>query len=199
MAFYRKQPIVTLETKRLLLRPLRELDAPRVQSLFPNYNLLRYMNAAIPWPYPEDGAISFIRSVLPKMEAQEEYYWAIVQKGAEDEALVGVIGLTPASDEDHRGFWIGEPYWRRGYVKEASAAVNDFAFETLGMQELLLGNAEANLGSHRVKEAAGAEIVSRGMDNYVSGQLPSVRWRLTAEAWSLHREAFLASGSSPAF
>lgn len=41
-------PIPILETSRLLLRPL--------QALFPHFEILQYMSAAIPWPYPDDGA-----------------------------------------------------------------------------------------------------------------------------------------------
>jgi RimJ/RimL family protein N-acetyltransferase len=161
-----------------------------VQELFPSFTMLRYMNAAIPWPYPEDGAISFIRMVLPRMSAQEEYYWAIYRKGYE-EGMIGTIGLTPGSDSDHRGFWLAEAFWGQGYMTEAVAAVNDFAFDRLGMPEMLLGNARDNVGSHRLKEKAGAEIIGFEESDYVSGRLPSVKWRLTAEAWRKHREAFL--------
>lgn len=189
MAAYRKLPIVPLETPRLLLRPLALEDAPRIQALFPNPNVLRYMALAIPYPYPENGAVEFVRRVLPPMAAQEEYYWALLLKGREDEGLVGVIGLTPASDEDHRGFWLGEPYWGQGLMREAASAVNDFAFDRLGMTELRLGNAAPNLASHRLKASAGAEILSVEDTAYVGGTFPGVRWRLTAEAWRQSRPA----------
>ena len=48
MAAYRKAPIAKLETPRLVLRPMDEGDAPRIQALFPNPNVLRYMAASIP-------------------------------------------------------------------------------------------------------------------------------------------------------
>jgi RimJ/RimL family protein N-acetyltransferase len=186
MAAYRKTEIVPLQTERLVLRPVALSDVPRIQLLFPHLNVLRYMNAAIPWPYPADGAQDAVQKFLAKMETQEEYYWAITRKGEGE--LMGVIALTPASDEDHRGFWIGEAYWGRGYMREATAAVNDFAFDVLQMEELLLGNAEPNVASHRLKESAGAEIVSIGEEDYVGGRFREVRWRLTAEAWKATRK-----------
>src|SRR5690349_13153207 len=131
MAAFRRVPIRVLDTARLRLRPLEYSDALRIQALFDSPNVLRYMNAAIPWPYPEDGAMQHLRAVLPRMEAGEEYYWAIGLRES-DEGLIGVIGLTPASDEDHRGFWLGEPYWGQGYMREAVRAVNDCAFDELG-------------------------------------------------------------------
>ena len=187
MAHYRPVPIVPLETPRLGLRPLEEEDAPRIQFLFPHPNVVRYLAAAIPWPYPDDGAERFLRRVLPKVEAREEYDWAILRKGHEGEGLVGLIGLYPASDEDHRGFWLGEAYWGQGLMREAASAVNDFAFDALGMEALLLNNAAPNLASHRLKESAGAEIVSVEDTEYVGGTFPGVRWRLTREAWRENR------------
>ncbi len=196
MASSSKQPIVALETPRLRLTPLQETDAPRIQVLFPNYNVLRFINAAVPWPYPEDGASSFVEQSLLRMAAQEEYVWAIFRKDFQDEGLIGVISLSPAAIEDSRGFWIGENYWGQGYMKEAAACVTDFAFGTLGMPELLLSNAEPNTASHRLKEAAGAEIILIKDTGYVGGTFPGVRWRLTAEAWAQHRKSFF-SGSNP--
>lgn len=183
MAEYRKVPIAPLETPRLRLRPLAEADAPRIQLLFPNPNVVRYLASAIPWPYPDDGAVEFVRRTLPKVEAREEYDWAILRKGHEDEGLVGLIGLYPASDEDHRGFWLGEPYWGEGLMGEAATVVNDFAFDALKMTELLLNNAEPNAASHRLKASVGAEVVDVHPTEYVGGTFPGVRWRLTAEAW----------------
>ena len=183
MAAYRRVPIREMETARLRLRPLAPSDAPRIQALFPNSNVVRYMAAAIPWPYLDDGAETFLRTILPKVEAGEEYDWAILLKGREDEGLIGLIGLYPASDEDHRGFWLGEPYWGLGLMREAAGRVNDFAFDELGMAELFLNNAAPNLASHRLKASAGAEVVRVEETAYVGGTFPGVRWRLRAEAW----------------
>jgi [ribosomal protein S5]-alanine N-acetyltransferase len=58
-----------LETERLLLRPLEVADAPAAQALFPRWEIVRYLAAVVPWPYPSDGALTFYRDVaLPAME-----------------------------------------------------------------------------------------------------------------------------------
>ena len=187
MAAYRRVPIPTIETARLRLRPVEMADAPRVQELFDNFNVVRYLNATIPWPYPSDGAETYLADCVPKMAAQEQYLWAITLRDRPEEGLIGLIGLFPVSDEDHRGFWLGEEYWGRGLMREAVAAINDFAFDELGMAELLLNNAEPNVASHRLKESLGAEIVSVQETEYIGGTFPGVRWRLTAEAWHRHK------------
>jgi ribosomal-protein-alanine N-acetyltransferase len=45
----------TLETRRLILRPLEIADADEVQILFPHWEIVRYLNNRVPWPYPPDG------------------------------------------------------------------------------------------------------------------------------------------------
>lgn len=187
MATYRKTPIVPLETVRLWLRPLQESDAPRIQLLFPRPNMVQYMSSAIPWPYPPDGAMDLMSKALPKIEAQEEFLWAILRKGREQEGLIGLIALTPDSDEDHRGFWIAEAYWGQGLMSEATAAVNDFAFDVLGMEAMLMNNAEPNVASHRLKESIGAEIIAVRDADFIGGRFREIRWRLTAESWRRYR------------
>jgi RimJ/RimL family protein N-acetyltransferase len=191
MAEFQRRPIPVLETERLLLRKATMADAPRIQKLFANANVLKYMHAGIPWPYPEDGAVEFLGRTLPKVDAEEEYYWVIVEKEHRKDGLIGVISLTPGSDEDSRGFWLAEHYWGRGYMGEAVAAVTDFGFRELKMPYMLLNNAEPNVASHRLKEKAGAEIIGIEDRNYVGGTFPGVRWKLTAEAWEKHRDRFL--------
>ena len=64
------EDIPTLYTERLILRPLQLADADAVQQLFPHWDVVRYLNAAVPWPYPEDGAFAYLRDiVLPAVAA----------------------------------------------------------------------------------------------------------------------------------
>lgn len=184
-------PIPILKTPRLVLRALRLEDAPQIQGLFPHWAMLQFMAAAIPWPYPEDGARTHLETVLPKMAAGEEYDWAITMKAEGDDQPIGIISLYPEG-EDNRGFWLAQAYWGRGLMKEAVFAVNDFAFETLGMPHLTLNNAEPNKASHQLKESSGAKIVAVNDDvPYVGGRFRQIRWRLTRADWDVHRGSFL--------
>ncbi len=183
----------TLETARLILRPKRLEDLPRTQELFPHWEIVKYMAATIPWPYRPEAAEDYYRTVaLPANESGDEYHWTLALKADPERRLIGNISLTPKDKEDSRGFWIGLPYQRLGYMKEAVCAVNDFAFDVLGMPELILNNAEPNLASHRMKELSGASIIARNENHpYCGGQtFTQIRWRLTAEAWRANRHKF---------
>ena len=52
-----------LETVRLVVRPLELADAEQMQVLFPQWEIVRYLLAEVPWPYPADGAFKFYRDV----------------------------------------------------------------------------------------------------------------------------------------
>lgn len=52
-----------LYTKRLVLRPLQLADAQQTQRLFSQWEIVKNLNAIVPWPYPDDGALNFYRDV----------------------------------------------------------------------------------------------------------------------------------------
>lgn len=180
-----------LETERLILRPLALSDAPAIQRHFDNWNIVRHLSAVVPWPYPADGAEKFVRMQLGKISDGEEIcHWVLVPKGGDGEAI-GNIHFRPYADsaKGNRGFWLAEPYWRRGLMTEAIAAVNDFAFLTLGLDHFYVCNAATNEASRRVKQKTGAEFVGFIELAHHGGQSKSERWIVRREAWLRGRSA----------
>lgn len=175
--------ICDLVTARLRLRPLALSDAPTIQQVFPDWEVAKYLSDQIPWPYPDDGAITFVESELERIEEGTHFTWAITLMSDPNSTLIGLISLMPHSKSDHRGFWLSRPFWGQGIMREAADRVTEFAFETLKLSELKLANAAANEGSRRIKIAAGAELVETTEENFVSGRLASEKWVLTAERW----------------
>lgn len=178
-------PTPTLETERLILRPMRLEDAPAVQRLFPHWEVVRHLLAKVPWPYPDDGAETNLRECLERRSKGEQLFWAITLKGAGDE-LIGRIDLRPDSgDHEMRGFWLAHSHWGKGLMTEAADAVTTYAFESLGWPYIYVTNAASNIASHRIKEKQGFELVDVIDGEFVSG--PDRR-----EVWILRREAWLA-------
>jgi [ribosomal protein S5]-alanine N-acetyltransferase len=64
-------PTPVLETRRLTLRPLRQEDVPAIQRRFPRWEVVRYLAAHVPWPYPDDGAASHVAHSLGQMARGE--------------------------------------------------------------------------------------------------------------------------------
>ena len=102
----------TLETERLLLRPLELSDAEQVQILFPDWEVVKYLNAIVPWPYPSDGALTYFRDrALPAMARGDEWHWTLRLRENPGQ-IIGAIGLIRGST-DNRGFWLATPWQRQ--------------------------------------------------------------------------------------
>ena len=175
-------PTPTLETPRLLLRPLELADAPQLQLLFPHWEIVRYLTAQVPWPYPPDGAYRYIRDMaLPSIEHGETWQWTLRLNTSPDQ-IIGSIDLRTKENEN-RGFWLALPWQGQGLMTEACEAVTDFWFNTLNFRVLRAPKAVANVPSRRISERQGMRLVATEDRGYVSGRFPSEIWEITAEEW----------------
>lgn len=174
--------IPTITTSRLILRPLDLTDADAVQALFPRWEIVRFLGTHVPWPYPADGALTFIRDMaLPAMQQGTEWHWSIRPKLA-PEQLIGVISLMDKPD-DNRGFWLDSEWQGQGLMTEASLAVTDYWFETLERALLRAPKAVANVPSRRISERSGMRIVKTEDRDYVSGRFREEVWEITRDEW----------------
>ena len=169
-------------TERLILRPLEIGDAEKIQELFPHWEIVRYLQNRVPWPYPTDGALFYCREIaLPQMERGEAWHWTLRLR-SEPSRIVGFISLIKG-DESNRGFWLGLPWQGQGLMSEACAWANDYWFETLGFSVLLVAKAAANAASRRISEKQGMRMVGVVEKDYVSGRLAAEVWEIEAEEW----------------
>jgi [ribosomal protein S5]-alanine N-acetyltransferase len=187
-------------TERLLLRPLCLADAPQIQRLFPQWQVVKYLASRVPWPYPPDGAEQFIRnSALPQMERGKAWFWTL-RLLSHPGQLIGLISLTLGEDEN-RGFWLDPAHRGNGYMTEACFWANDFWFDTLGHPLLRVPKAIANSASRRISQRMGMRVVRIEDRDYVSGPLPSEIWEITAgewRAWKLSHPSPLTLSRKPA-
>jgi RimJ/RimL family protein N-acetyltransferase len=187
--------IPILQTSRLILRPLQLTDAAQVQVLFPKWEIVRYLTAQVPWPYPPDGAYQFYRNVaLPAMERGDAWHWMLALKSAPGE-VIGSIGLMK-SKEVNRGFWLGLQWQGKGLMTEACEAVTDYWFNTLKFPVLRVPKAVANTGSRRISEKEGMCVVAVDERDYVCGRLPTEVWEITAEEWRARQPKSLGQNQS---
>ena len=170
------------QTARLLLRPISIDDAAQIQELFPHWEIVRYLRNVIPWPYPADGALRFIRDFgLPAVARGDEWIWTLRLK-SEPERIIGILNLR-RGPHDNRGFWIGLAWQGQGLMSEACAWANDFWFKTLGFPVLRVAKARDSTTSRRISEKQGMRFVGAEERDYVCGRLPSEIWEITADEW----------------
>lgn len=180
-----------IETERLLLRPLRERDAPRLVKLA-NRVEIAHMLATMPHPYSLSDAEDFLDTVrkLPANAAN----FAVTLKDAPDE-LIGGTGYGPTNRADkptHEidfGYWLGLDYWGKGYATEAAKAVIRHAFEVNTIEQIDTEHLTVNPASGRVLAKAG--FVDKGeLTCYSQGSgetRPSRKMVLTKARYLQHK------------
>ena len=183
-----------LETERLFLKPLRLADAEQTQRLFPQWEIVQFLNARVPWPYPEDGAYQFYHDILmPAIEGGKEWHWTLRLKESPTNHI-GAIGLF-RHERDNRGYWLGLPWHGRGLMTEAVVAVNNYWFDVLGNNILYTQKAITNNGSIRISEKTGMRVIALEERDFVSGRIMAQVWEITAEEWHITRALFNKSAT----
>lgn len=144
------KPYPTLRTERLILRAITLEDAPKVQRLAAARQVAE-MVYPIPHPYTVGMAEEWIATHRAAFEAGEAVIIAITRR--EDETLYGAIELTinPQDANAEIGYWIGVPYWSRGYARE----VVRYGFEELGLHRIHAGHFASNSASGRILKKIG--------------------------------------------
>lgn len=150
---------VRLETERLTLR------AP-IHADFRQWSALREASRAFLKPWEPTWAPDH----LTRKSFTNRVYWAqrSITNGTavplflirrEDEAVLGAITLDhirrgPAQSAT-TGYWIGEPFARMGYMREAIEAVVHYAFTTLDLSRIEAGCLPENTPSRALLETCG--------------------------------------------
>lgn len=155
-----------LRSPRLLLRPFVAADAADVRRQAGDARVA-VAAAAIPHPYPEGAAESWIATHLPLWRARREAHFAIVPSGPGGGGagrLVGAIALIGIDLHDEGaeiGYWIGVDHWGRGYASEAARRLIGFARDELGLTRIVGRCVGGNPASARVLEKAGLQLEGR--------------------------------------
>jgi RimJ/RimL family protein N-acetyltransferase len=144
----------TLHTKRLLLQPFDESDAAAVQRLAGD-RAIADTTLNIPHPYEDGMAEHWIGQRAEQFHAGTHTVLAIVERDTEQ--LVGAIGLTidSAYRKAELGYWVGVPYWNRGYATEAARAILEYGFRNLDLNRIAAQHLARNPASGRVMEKIG--------------------------------------------
>ena len=137
------------------------------------------MLARMPHPYGEAEARAFL-AMTGLQRPGASYALTLAGTGT----FVGCAGLNATDRGLELGYWIGEPYWKRGYATEAAHALVDLAFRSTGIAVLHASARVINPASRRVIHKCGFQYAGQGMMNsMVAGQVPVERYRLDRKTW----------------
>ena len=174
-----------LKTERLLLRPWQEEDAERLYELARDPDV----GPRAGWPphVSVEDSLGIIRGVLGAPET-----YAVVCK--ESGLAVGSVGLSGTDarleglPEDARqlelGYWIGRPYWGRGYAPEAARALLARGFSALDCAAVWCSHYAFNGQSRRVIEKCGFHYrLHRETTDLLGVTHDTLFYVLTREEW----------------
>ena len=137
-----------ISTARLVLRPWARQDLNRLVKLGNNYAVAKNLST-FPHPYSMRDAEEWF-----EMQGAQFLYPAKIGGTlaiALDGEAVGGIGIHPERmDHPELGYWLGEPYWGKGYATEAAAALIAYAFTEGGLDAICAGHYWDNHASGRV-------------------------------------------------
>lgn len=136
-------------TARLFLEPITPEDADGIRLLAGDEAVARSA-LNIPHPFEEGMAEAWIGGLKP-----DDVVLAIRQKGKD--SIIGMIGLIrdEVNESAELSYWIGRPYWGRGFAGEAAMAVVEYGFRSLGLNRIFATTLGRNAPSIRVLEKAG--------------------------------------------
>jgi RimJ/RimL family protein N-acetyltransferase len=204
----RRTPV--LATERLRLRPVRLADAKAIAALV-NDRRIAENTARIPHPYTLADAEAFITAAAGS--ATEAAFAITLARDTRDRerarpgldpgwepafgqdhaphsdrgTLIGMCGLEwHPGEEPEIGYWLGVPYWGRGYATEAAHAVIDHAFEDLRLELLTAGARVSNPASRRVLEKCGFQWTGVVLTRIraIASAAPIDRFRLDRRLWA---------------
>ena len=156
-------------TQRLTLRPLGPQDAPSIARFVGDLDVARWLTR-VPHPYGIEDAHAFI-----ERSAGDEFTYAVIAQST----FAGVMSIT-----DELGYWLGQPFWGRGYATEAANALVSHYFDAWD-DDIQSGFVLGNSASRNVLEKLGfapldrREVVSASLGDTVTVQ----KMRLTRAAW----------------
>lgn len=144
----------TLETKRLILRPLSLNDVEHIyKSWTSDPDVAKYMI----WDLHESisDTLAWVKQEVEAIDSDDNYTWGMVLK--ENNELFGTIGLTRKNNSEtfSFGYNIMKSYWRNGYTTEAGRTVLSFAQNTLGIKKFFCRHATENIASMKVMTKLG--------------------------------------------
>lgn len=151
----RVSAVPEIRTARLLLRAWRRED----RDAFAAINADPLVAESLGGPISRERSDATADRAETSLETNGLGFWAVEVPGVAP--FVGMAGLcipafeAPFMPAVEAGWRLGSAYWGRGYASEAGRASLEFAFDVLGLEEVVAFTAAGNVRSRRVMERIG--------------------------------------------
>jgi RimJ/RimL family protein N-acetyltransferase len=179
----------TIITQRLRLRGWRDADLEPFAALNADPRVMEFFVQ----PLERAQSEAFAIRAGEKLVERGFGLWAV--EAPDIAPFLGYVGLAEPSFQApftpcvEVGWRLARQYWGQGFATEAAAAVIDYAFGTLGLNEIVSFTAVGNQRSRQVMERLGMRRHARedfDHPNVPDGHRlrPHVLYRLVASQWT---------------
>jgi RimJ/RimL family protein N-acetyltransferase len=144
-----------LETKRLILRPMRESDFDALYLIFTDPNVMAAFDHE---PFTREQMQRWLNRNLDHQKEFGYGLFSVILKANGE--LIGDCGLEQMDELNaaELGYDFRSDVWNQGYATEAAIAVRDCAFDKLRLPQLISLIRVGNLSSKRVAEKIGMTL-----------------------------------------
>lgn len=185
----RNRADIEIETERLIIREFEKRDigplTKNMNNLHVSKNLL-----AVPYPYKKKDAAWWINhcAKLKKERPQKTFEFAIELKAEKN--LIGGISLMkydPFQGTAEVGCWLGEKYWRQGYMFETASSLINYGFKKLKLRKFRWGAFADNVASNELAKKLGfvlEGVMRKGLRCKATKKIhDETRYGLLREEW----------------
>lgn len=136
------------------IRAWKRSDRERLAELLNNPKILNNLRDGLPYPYTPADAEDYI-TAMQSADRNSTFAFAI----ALDDLVIGSIGVFRRDNIHFRtaelGYYIGEPYWGKGYTAGAVKQICQYVFDNTDILRIFAEPFARNTASCRVLEKAG--------------------------------------------
>lgn len=161
---------IILETHRLCLREMTDADFPALCAILQDPAVMyAYAHA-----FDTIEAQQWLENQKRRYRADGFGLWAVLEKSSQE--MIGQCGLTWQDCEEKQvlevGYLFQKAYWGRGYATEAAKACRDYAFQSLGAQEVYSIIRDSNFPSQKVARRNGMTLRGQMVKYYYDREMP---------------------------
>lgn len=179
-----------LQTDRLLLRRVRADDAEPLAARRSDPEVAEYQN----WvpPYPIDKATEMVAEMAAMDGPVNDEWWMLTVADRDDTVVFGdvVVHLTWEGRTAEIGYTFAREAWGRGYAAEATTALVEYLFETVGVTRVEGMLHPDNVASAMVLERVGMRFEGHTRSSFWVGGENSDDWiyGMTRPDWEAWRD-----------
>ncbi len=144
-----------LATERLTFCEMNEGDLDFLAEMLCDPEVMRYY----PYVFNRAGVQEWLNRALERQTRDGLSFWYVANKHTGEP--IGQVGIllqeVDGVIETEIGYMLLRRHWHQGYAHEATVALRDYAFQTLGKQRVISLIRPANIPSQRVALSYGAK------------------------------------------